>query len=64
MQCSSLNDSAEWCNESYHDLNVNETKEMIVDFRRQGCTHRAFQIHNETMERVYSSPSAAEAHIF
>ena len=42
MQCSSLSDSAEWCNESYHDLNVNETKEMkLISGDRGALTGRS-----------------------
>ena len=34
-----LDDFTEWCDELYLDLNMSKTKEMIVDFRRQGHTH-------------------------
>ena len=37
----------EWCDKSHLDLNVNITKEMIVNFRRLWHTHRAIQIHDE-----------------
>ena len=50
---STCNDFTEWCVESYLDLNVNKTKEMIVDFRRRGHTHRAIQIHDEKVKIVY-----------
>ena len=33
-----LDDFTEWCDEPYLDLNVNKTKEVTVDFRRQGYT--------------------------
>ena len=26
-----------WCKDSYLDLNVEKTREMVVDFRRNGC---------------------------
>ena len=31
-----LDDFTEWCDESYLDLNVNKTKEMMAAFRRPG----------------------------
>ena len=52
-----LNDFTEWCDESYLDcdLNVSKTKEMIVDFRRQGHTHEEIQIHGgEAVEILHS----------
>ena len=42
------------CDDSYLDLNVDKTKEMMVDFRRQGCAHVAIQIHGEPVEIVNS----------
>ena len=49
-----LDDFTEWCDESYFDLNVNKTKEMMVDFRRQGRTYWAIQINGESMGIVHS----------
>ena len=34
--------------------NVSTTKELIVDFRRPGYTHRAIQIQDEKAEIVHS----------
>ena len=42
------------CDDSYLDLNVDKTKEMIVVFRRQGHAHVTIQIHNEPVEIVNS----------
>ena len=47
-----LDDFTEWCDEPYLDLNVNKTKEVIVDFRRY--TYGAIQIRGETVEIVHS----------
>ena len=47
-----LDEFTKWCDELYLDLNVNITKEMIVDFRRLGHTHREIQIHEEKVEIV------------
>ena len=52
-QGAALDDFTEWCDESHLDLNVNKTKEMVVDLRRPGHTHRAIQIHDETVEIVH-----------
>ena len=49
-----LSDFTEWCDESYLDLNMNKTKEMILDFRKQGHTHRVIQICEETVAIVHS----------
>jgi hypothetical protein len=49
-----LDNFTEWCDESCLDLNVSKTKEMIVDFRRQGHAHGAIQIHGEPVEIVHS----------
>ena len=48
-----LDEFTKWCDESYLDLNVNITKEMIVDFRRPGHTYREIQIHEEKVEMVH-----------
>ena len=49
-----LDDFTEWCDEPYLDLNVSKTKEMIVDFRRQGHTLGGIQIHGEAVEIAHS----------
>ena len=40
-----LDDFIDWCDDSYLDLNVGKTKELIVEFRRLGYAHVAIQIH-------------------
>ena len=40
-----LDEFTKWCDESYLDLNVNITKEMIAD--------REIQIHEEKVEMVH-----------
>ena len=50
-----LDDFTKWCDESYLDLNMSKTKEIIIDFRRQGHTHGEIQIHGEAVEVVHSS---------
>ena len=49
-----LDDFIDWYNDSYLHLNVGKTKEMIVDFRRQGHAHVAKQIHGDPVETVNS----------
>ena len=41
---------AEWCQENNLFLNVNKTKELIVDFRRQQREHAPIHI-NDTQRR-------------
>ena len=43
-----------WCEENYLILNVSNTKEMIIDFRRQKSTPTPLVINNETVEIVYT----------
>ena len=47
-----LDDFPKYRDESYLDLNVNKTKETMVDFRRH--TQGAIQIHDKTIEIVHS----------
>ena len=49
-----LGDFVDGCDDSYLDLNVAKTKEMIVNFRRQGYTHVANQKHGEPLEIINS----------
>ena len=44
----------DWCDDSYLDLNVGKTNEMIEDFRRQGYAQAAMQIYGEPVEIVTS----------
>ena len=41
-----------WCNNSYLDLNVSKTGEMIVDFRRQKHSHGETFVHGQEVEIV------------
>jgi hypothetical protein len=43
---------AEWCQENNFCLNVNKTKELIVDFRRQQREHALIHIDSAAVERV------------
>ena len=47
-----LTEFADWCDNSYLDLNVTETKEMIVDFRRQEHSPGKTSIQNNEAEIV------------
>jgi hypothetical protein len=41
-----------WCSSNFLNLNVQKTKEMIVDFRRGANIHECLVINNEEVERV------------
>ena len=41
-----------WCQENNLSLNVNETKEMIVDFRKVHREHRTIHIDGTAVEKV------------
>ena len=43
-----------WCQENNHSLNVNKTKEMIVDFRKQQKEHPPIHIEGTAVEKVES----------
>ncbi|KAI4895689.1 hypothetical protein NFI96_005785 [Prochilodus magdalenae] len=43
-----------WCRENNLSLNVNKTKELIVDFRKQERVHTPITINGATVERVSS----------
>ena len=43
-----------WCQENNLPLNVNQTKEMIVDFRKQQREHPLIHIVRIVMEKVES----------
>ena len=47
-----LTEFVDWCDNSYLDLNVTKTKEMIVDFRRQEHSPGKSIIHNNEIEIV------------
>ena len=43
-----------WCQENNLSLNVNKTKEMIVDFRKQQREHTPIHIDRTAVEKVES----------
>ena len=43
-----------WCQKNNLSLNVNKTKEMIVDFRKKQRTHPPIHINRTTVEKVES----------
>ena len=47
-----LTEFVDWCDNSYLDLNMTKTKEMIVDFRRQEHSPGKTIIHNNEVEIV------------
>ncbi len=45
----------EWCGANNLSLNVNKTKEVVMDFRRNSVDHPSLTIDSSTVERVSSS---------
>ena len=43
---------AEWCQENNLSLNVNKTKELIVDFRKQQREHTPIHIDGTAVEKM------------
>ena len=43
-----------WCQENNFSLNVNKTKEMIVDFRKQQREHPPIHIDGTAVEKLES----------
>ncbi len=43
-----------WCQEKHLSLNIDETKELVVDFRRQSREHTPITIGKTPVERVNS----------
>ena len=43
-----------WCQENNLSLNINKTKEMIVDFRKQQMEHPPIHIEGTAVEKVES----------
>ncbi len=43
-----------WCQENHLSLNINKTKELVVDFRRQSRVHTPITIDKTPVERVNS----------
>ncbi len=46
---------AEWCGTNNLSLNVEKTKEVVMDFRRNSVDHPPLTIESSTMERVSST---------
>ncbi len=44
-----------WCQENHLSLNINKTKELVVDYRRQSREHTPITIDKTPVERVNSS---------
>uniref|UniRef100_A0A8C1QXK5 Reverse transcriptase domain-containing protein n=1 Tax=Cyprinus carpio TaxID=7962 RepID=A0A8C1QXK5_CYPCA len=53
---------AEWCGTNNLSLNVEKTKEVVMDFRRNSTDHPPLTIDSSTVERV-SSTKFLEVHI-
>ena len=47
-----LDEFVEWCDNTYLNLNVKKTKDMIIDFRRQGRSPPKTFVHNQEVEIV------------
>jgi hypothetical protein len=47
-----IRDVAEWCNNNFLDLNVNKTKEVVFDFRRNPPAMNNVHINNREVETV------------
>ncbi len=43
-----------WCQENHISLNINKTKELVVDYRRQSREHTPITIEKTPVERVNS----------
>eukprot|EP00061_Rhincodon_typus_P007916 g30069.t1 len=43
-----------WCNENNLSLNIEKTKELIIDFRKKGGEHTSTYINRTEVERVES----------
>eukprot|EP00061_Rhincodon_typus_P001292 g14308.t1 len=43
-----------WCNENNLSVNIDTTKELIIDFRKKGGEHVPFYINKTEAERVNS----------
>ena len=49
-----VNELALWCQDNNLSLNVNKTKELIVDFRKQRREHATIHINGTAIEKVSS----------
>ncbi len=45
---------SKWCQENHLSLNIDKTKELVVDFRRQSTEHTPISIDKTPVERVNS----------
>ena len=52
MSSWSLDEFVEWCENSYLNLNVKKTEDMIIDFRMQGRNPPKTIVHNQEEEIV------------
>ncbi len=48
-----------WCQENHLSLNIDKTKELVVDYRRQSREHTPITIDKTPVERVTSFKSSA-----
>ncbi len=48
------NNLTKWCQENHLSLNIDKTKELVVDYRRQSREHTPITIDKTPVERVSS----------
>ena len=41
-----------WCDDSYLQINVSKTKDMVIDFRRKALSQDDLTIKGQTIEQV------------
>jgi len=42
----------DWCDSNFLNLNVQKTKEMVIDFRRNASVHECLVINAEEVEKI------------
>ena len=47
-----VNNFSTWCKDNFLELNVNKTKELIIDFSKTPVQHEPLEINDETVEVV------------